>query len=110
MHNKADKKKITALNKDRAALEARLVKTDGLLTEIGGQPTEDEAKRLILKKLYEIANAELERYLNAEKRLLVQAVENLWDKYAVSRRELEDKREATLKTLDAFMNALRYLP
>jgi type I restriction enzyme M protein len=50
----------------------------------------------------------LERYLNAEKRLLVQGVENLWNKYAVSSRALEAEREATLKTLDEFMDGLGY--
>lgn len=68
-----------------------------------------KARRLILKKIYDIANAELERYLNAEKRLLIQGVENLWDKHAVSSRELEAGREATLKTLDGFVNGLGYL-
>ena len=55
--NKDDKKKIAALNKDKAALEARLAKTDALLTAIGGQLTEEEARRLILKKLYDLAAA-----------------------------------------------------
>jgi len=108
-NNKADKKKINALNKDKVALEDRIARTDALLAEIGGQLTEDEAKLLILKKIYDFANAELERYLNAEKRLLVQGVENLWDKYAVSSRELEIEREATLKTLDGFVSGLGYL-
>lgn len=35
-----------------------------------------EAKMLILKKLYDLANEELTRYLNAEKRRLIQAVES----------------------------------
>ena len=38
-------------------------------------------------------SAELDRYLNAEKRDLVQAVENLWDKYAVSSRQLESEQD-----------------
>ena len=88
-HNKTDKKKINALNKDKAALQARIAKTDALLEAINGQLTKDEAKRLILKKLYDIASAELERYLNAEMRDLVSGVENLWDKYAVSGRDME---------------------
>lgn len=108
--DKSDKRKINALNKDKDALEARIARTDAILAEIGGYLTEEEAKRLILRKLYGVANAELERYLNAEKPLLVQGVENLWDKYAASSRDLEAEREATLKTLDAFMNGLRYLP
>ena len=42
--NKDDKKKITALKKDKAVLEARLAKTDGILAAIGGQLTEEEAR------------------------------------------------------------------
>ncbi len=107
--NKTDKKKINALNKDKAALEARLAKTDALLEAIGGQLTEEEAKRLILKKLYDIANAELNRYLNAEKRALTAMVENLWVKYAVSSRAMEQARGDTLTVLDGFLEGLGYL-
>jgi type I restriction enzyme M protein len=108
-NNKVDKKKITALNKDKAVLEARLAKTDGILTAIGGQLTEEESRQLILKKLYDLGHHELNRYLNAEKRGLVQVVEKLWDKYAVSSRELESERTETLKTLDGFLKGLGYL-
>jgi len=107
--NKTDKKKITALNKDKNTLEARLAKTDGILTVIGGKLTEEIACQLILKKLYRIGHQELNRYLNAEKRGLVNVVENLWDKYAVSSRELEGERTETLKTLDGFLSGLGYL-
>ena len=107
--NKDDKKKITALNKDKAALQARLAKTDAILAAIGGQLTEEEARRLILKKLYDLARNELSRYLNAEKRGLIAVVENLWDKYAVSSRELEAERAETLKKLEGFLQSLGYL-
>jgi type I restriction enzyme M protein len=107
--SKDDKKKITALKKDKAALQARLAKTGALLAAIGGHLTEKEARRLILKKLYDFAHNELNRYLNAEKRGLIGVVENLWDKYAVSSRELECLRTETLKTLDGFLNGLGYL-
>ncbi len=106
---KDDKRKITALSKDKAVIEARIEKTDSLLEEIGGQLTEEEAKRLILKKIYDIADAELDRYLNAEKRLLIAGVENLWDKYAVSSKKLELTREDTLNQLNGFMKKLGYL-
>ena len=107
--HKDDKKKITTLNKDKNALEERLAKTDALLAGIGGQLTEAEARRLILKKLYDIAYRELSRYLNAQKRDLIAVVENLWDKYAVSSREIEQVRIDTLKELDAFLEGLGYL-
>ena len=106
--NKTDKKKIDALNKDKAALEQHIAKIDAVLKAINGQLTDDEAKFLILKKLYDIARTEFERYLNTEMRHLVSGVENLWNKYAVSSRELEAERDATLKTLNFFMERLDY--
>jgi type I restriction enzyme M protein len=106
--DKEDKKKIVALNKDKAALEARLAKTDNLLAAIGGKLSEEEARELILKKLYDLATTELNRYLNAEKRALIQGVEKLWDKYAVSSRQLEFERAGTLKTLEGFLKSLGY--
>jgi type I restriction enzyme M protein len=55
--DKTDKKKIEALQKDKAALESRITRTDTLLAEIGGQLTDEEAKRLILKKrIYQLGN------------------------------------------------------
>lgn len=106
---KDEKKQITALRKDQAALRARIQRADQVLADIGGQLTDDQAKTLILKKLHDLATAELQRYLNAEKRQLVAALENLWNKYAVSSRALEDERSKTLKALDGFMAGLGYL-
>jgi type I restriction enzyme M protein len=108
-NNKEDKKKITALKRDRLALRARVDKTDALLARIGGQLTQAEAKALILKKLYDRVNQELNRYLNAEKRKVVHVVENLWDKYAVSSRTLESERVETLKVLNDFLEELGYV-
>ena len=42
--NKTDKKKIDALNRDKAALEQRIAKIDAVLKTINGQLTDDEAK------------------------------------------------------------------
>lgn len=107
--NKDDKKRISALSKDKAALQTRLARTDAILAAIGGPLTDEEARRLILKKLYDLAAGELNRYLNAEKRGLIAVIENLWDKYAVSSRELECQRTETLTTLDGFLKGLGYL-
>ena len=107
--SKADKKQLTALQKDHAALEARLAKTDALFSQIGGKLTDEEAKTLILKKLHDLATHELNRYLNAAKRQLIQSVENLWDKYSVSSRAMETERTSTLTALDGFLTGLGYL-
>jgi type I restriction enzyme M protein len=105
---KEDKKEIAALHKDKSALQARMAKTDALVASIGGQLTETEAKTLILQKLYDLANSELNRYLNTEKRRVIKIVENLWDKYALSSQDLETKRSESLKVLEAFLGKLEY--
>lgn len=106
---KEEKKKLTALQKDKTALEKRLARIGDLLKAIGGQLSEADAKRLILKKLHDLANQELLRYLNAEKRALLAIVENLWDKYAVPSQTLEEERENTLAVLKGFLSGLGYM-
>ena len=106
---KSDKRAITALKRDKKALNARLARTDAVLTAIGGQISEADACRLILKKIYDIARTELDRYLNAEKRVLVRVVENLWEKYAISADTLESDRANTLATMGGFLTGLGYL-
>jgi len=97
------------LKKDKAALEAHIARTDAVLKEIGGRLTEEQAHQLILKKIYDIAYAELNRYLSAEKRALITGVENLWDKYAVSMRGIESVRDSALSELNGFLLRLEYL-
>ena len=109
INEKEDKKKISALNKDKTTLEERLAKTDGIFISIGGQLMEEEARQLILNKLYGIAEKELNRYLNAEKRAVINSVENLWDKYAISSHELERDRSEILNSLNTFLQSLGYL-
>ena len=106
--SKDDKKTIAALDKEKEVLSAGLAQTDAVLKVIGGQISEADARRLILKKIYDVARAEQDRYLNAEKRVLVGAVENLWEKYAVSVNSMNADRAVTLETLDAFLCGLGY--
>ena len=86
-----------------------MARTDAVLEAIGGQISEADARRLILKKIYDIARTELDRYLNAEKRVLVRGVENLWEKYAVAADALEELRVATLDTMSGFLTGLGYV-
>lgn len=105
----ADLKQAAALAGDRETLQARIARTDALLKAIGGPLSSEEARTLILQKIDDLARAELTRYLNAEKRALIGSTENLWDKYAVSSRELEAAREGTLKALDGMLAGLGYV-
>jgi len=91
-----------AISDDRVGVEA-------VQEKIGGQLTTEEAKVLILQKLYNWVREQLTRYLNGAKRSLIAIVENLWDQYAVSSRELEADREETLTELNDFLVKLGYL-
>ncbi|MEG4280459.1 type I restriction-modification system subunit M [Microcoleus sp. MON1_C1] len=108
-NDKDDKRKIAGLTKDKEALKKRLTRIDGLLVAIGGPLTTEEAKGLILQKLYDWVQEQLTRYLNGAKRSLIALVEKLWDKYAVSSRELEVEREETLAELNDYLSKLGYL-
>ncbi|NQU54206.1 MAG: N-6 DNA methylase [Bacteroidetes bacterium] len=102
-------KAYNARIKDSGILEAKLQSLDALLEEIGGMITTEESQKLILKKHFDIINDQLQRYLNAEKRALVNAFENLFDKYYTSAQAVEQKRESTMAELNDFLIQLKYL-
>ena len=106
--NKTDKRKLNALNKDRKIIEARMARADEVLAEIGSQLSGEEAKKLILKKAYDLIRSELDRYVGGEKRALVHGVEDLWRRYAKSARDLEATRAESLETLAGLLVDLGY--
>ena len=69
---------------------------------------EEETKKLLLEKFYELINKQLEKYLNGEKRELIKIFENLWDKYTVPLESLNTERDEEVKKLDEFLKGLRY--
>jgi type I restriction enzyme M protein len=95
--------KLAALGRDRERLNGRLVDLQHFKVI-----TPEESKRLILQKLYDIINNELARYLNAEKRVIVTIFENFWDKYAVSARAIESKREIMMSDINESLTKLGY--
>lgn len=102
-------KTYNARVKDSEILKNKLNSLDALLAEIGGMITTEESQKLILKKHFDIINDQLQRYLNAEKRALVNAFENLFDKYYTSARAIEQKRETTMAELNDFLTQLNYM-
>lgn len=102
-------KACNARLKDSGILQSKLASIDALLEEIGGMITTEESQKLILKKHFDIINDQLQRYLNAEKRALIAAYENLFDKYYTSAQAIERKREGTMKELNDFLTQLNYL-
>lgn len=106
---KAFTKAYNARVKDQGILQTKLDSLDNLLEEIGGIISTEEAQRLILKKHFDIINSQLQRYLNTEKRALIAAYENLFDKYFTSAQQIEEKRNATMNKLTDFLTQLNYL-
>jgi len=102
-------KRLAALERDGETLRRKLADLDAELEAIGGVITVEEAKRLILKKLYDLINDELTRYLNAEKRGTIAVFERLWNKYAVPARAIERERDAIMRELDGYLTKLGYL-
>jgi len=69
---------------------------------------EEESKKLLLEKFYELISKQLEKYLNTEKRELVKIFENLWNKYTISLESVNAERDEKVKKLDKFLKGLRY--
>jgi len=96
------------LSKEKTVIQERISKTYTLLASIGGQNKPDQAKLLILSKIYDQISSELNRYLSSEKRYLLQSTENLWDKYSLSMNFLEESRNSSLLRLSDFLHNLGY--
>jgi len=103
------KKRMAALKRDSKTLQERIDGLERLTAEVGGVISEEEARTLILRKHHDLVAEQLERYLGAEQRRLVQMFENLWEKYAVANTVLESKREDTMGQLYGVLSRLRYL-
>ena len=108
----ADKSKIKkaqdAIQKQMDALEAKKAVVAELVAAIGQPITDEQARSLILQKHQDLVQVQLERYLNREKIELVGLLEKLWDKYKMSRNELEKDRDSALATLNEFLTTLNY--
>lgn len=102
-------KTLKALKADALKMEAKLKGLNAYLESIGGVITRSECKTLVLQKHNKLVKDELLKYLNAERRLLVNRVEKLWDKYAKSSDFIEGKRTDSLNKLSSFLTELKYL-
>lgn len=90
-------------------LAAMILDFDTMLNEIGGLITTDEVRELILQKQYDIIATQLMRYADNECRAIISAGEILFDKYAVSAKQINDKRNSTMAKLDSILKTLNYI-
>lgn len=70
--------------------------------------TPEEAKELILKRWLQTLQYTVNTYLQANQRQLLQAVENLWEKYNVPLHNILEEREKETELLNQFLVELGY--
>lgn len=103
---KAWKKKLTAVKKQLKA------KNDSFKQHIGTAVeglTPEAAAELLLTILHNDMHAIVERYMAAQRKQIVAAFENWWDKYRVTLTEIEDKRDQAANALQGYLKGLRYV-
>jgi type I restriction enzyme M protein len=81
---------------------------DDLVAEARRKIGEDEAKELILERFRCILVEEFDGYLRQYQRGFVAAIENLWDKYAVTLKDILAERDREAAELGRFMVELGY--
>jgi len=71
--------------------------------------TEDEAKDLILKRLHDGIQEEMERYLTTERKRIITLFENLWDKYQIPLVDIIHLRDESVSKLNSILVQLKYV-
>jgi len=70
---------------------------------------EPQAAELLLTILHNDMQAIVERYIAAQRKQIVAAFENWWDKYGVTLKEIEQTRDAAAEALQGFLKGLGYV-
>jgi type I restriction enzyme M protein len=70
--------------------------------------TDEECQGLVLAIFQDGLIAELERYITAHRQQVIVVVENWWDKYRVTLKDIEAERDAAAKWLSEFLIGLGY--
>jgi type I restriction enzyme M protein len=102
-----------ALEDEAKSLKADLrtaEKKQELLVEAArAKITPDQARHVILERFRRNLIETYRAYLDADRRAVTAAIENLHDKYAVTVHDIEDKRTRAAAELDRYLEALNYV-
>lgn len=102
------------LNQERVRLFGRVdkegnLKTRGLIHEKREVLSEEEARNLVLKKLYNRITYELEHRFKMERSKVIAFFEMLWDKYFHSFNMIEETKKLLYTRIQDFLNNLGYI-
>jgi type I restriction enzyme M protein len=81
---------------------------DGLVQSAREKISTDAARTVIIERLRKTLMEIYETYLRADQRACVRSIENLWEKYAVTAREIEGARDLAAQKLQGFLVELGY--
>lgn len=70
--------------------------------------SKDEARVVIVERLGKVLFESYRQYLRADQRACIAAIEKLWNKYAVTAKQIETERDKATKDLQAFLAELGY--
>lgn len=101
----AMKKELTAAKKKAKALEQKFV---AKLMEARGQLSGDDAQDLVLRIARADLLGDLDAYVSRHRHLVMGALENWWDKYAVTIRTIESEFDSASASLNRFLQDLGY--
>ena len=111
--NAVDEAQLKAWKKELTAVKKQLkAKHDSFKQHIDAAVdglTPEASADLLLTILHNDMNAIVERYIAAQRKQIVAAFENWWDKYRVTLTEIEVKRDEAAKSLQGFLKGLRYV-
>ena len=81
---------------------------DTLISAARAKISEDDAKRLILERFQRLLTEQFDGYLRQYQRAFIAAVENLWQKYAVTTKQILAERDQEAAQLNQFLKELGY--
>ena len=92
----------------KAHIKTTTEKHDALVEQARKKISPDEARVIIVERLGQVLMASYQHYLRADQRACVEAIENLWRKYAVTAKQIEAQRDAAAEQLQEFLVELGY--
>ena len=102
----------SALDAELKKLKANIRETektkDELVAAARGKISEDDAEVLILERFQHMLTEQFEGYLRQDQRAFIAAVENLWQKYAVTTKQILAERDREALQLNIFLKELGY--
>ncbi len=92
----------------KATIKGIETQRDALVQSAREQITNEQARVIIIKRLKGLLINTYQGYVNAYQRTCISAIENLWNKYAVTAKTIEYQRDQATTQLKEFLAELGY--